>query len=147
MEKDALVILAADRAVDPPGKKKSHKRDIQSFLWALQPLVGLRGSIPLSYVTTFLMVALEEGKGVNAYARAVGIGRGSMSRHLREIGRRAKNGGPGLGLVKVQPHPTDLQRCQVLLTDKGRSVSRTISQRLRRMDGVERSTAASRRRS
>jgi DNA-binding MarR family transcriptional regulator len=81
-------------------------------------------------VTTFLMVALEEGKGVNAYARAVGIDRSSMSRHLRDIGSRAKNG----GLIKVEPHPTDSQRRQVFLTDKGRSVSKTVFQQLRRPD-------------
>jgi hypothetical protein len=59
------------------------------------------------------MVALEEGKGVNAYARAVGIHRSAMSRYLRKIGDRASTGGPGLGLVKVEPHPTDSSRCQV----------------------------------
>ena len=134
---DAPVVRAADWAVDPPTVKRGHKRDIQSLLWALKPLANLRGSIPLSYVTTFLMVALEEGKGVNAYARAVGIDRSSMSRYLRDIGSRAKNGGPGLGLVTVEPHPTDAQRCQVFLTDKGRSVSKTIFQQLRRTNGGE----------
>src|SRR5579863_3835080 len=129
---DAPLVLAADRAIGPPAIKRNHKRDIQSLLWALKPLANLRGSIPLSFVTTFLMVALEEGKGVNAYARDVGIDRSSMSRYLRDIGGRAKGGGPGLGLVKVEPHPTDSQRCQVFLTDKGRSVFKTIFQQLRR---------------
>jgi hypothetical protein len=86
------------------------KRDIQTLLRALKPLGNLRGSIPLPFVTTFLMVALDEGKGVNAYAPAVGIHRSSMSRYLRDIGNRARNGGPGLGLVTVAAHPTDSPR-------------------------------------
>ena len=75
---DAPVVIAADRAVDPPAMKRSDRREIQSLLWALKPLSNLRGSIPLRFVTTFLMVALDEGKGVNAYARAVGTHRSVM---------------------------------------------------------------------
>ena len=41
-------------------------------------------------MTTFLMVALDEGKGVSAYARALGISRTAMSRYLRDIGDRAE---------------------------------------------------------
>ena len=44
----------------------SYKRVIQTLLWALKPPRNLRGSIPLPYGTTFLMVALDEGKGVSA---------------------------------------------------------------------------------
>jgi hypothetical protein len=123
---DPPLVLAPDRAVDLPAMKRSHKRDIQSLLWALKPLVSLRGSIPPRFVTAFLMVALDEGKGVNAYARAVGIHRSVMSRYLRDIGHRARNGGPGLGLVSVDPHPSHSLRCQVSLTPKGRSVANEI---------------------
>ena len=91
---DAPAVLAADRAVDPPTVKRCYKRDIQSLLWVLKPLANLCGPISLSFVTTFVTVALEEGKGVNAYARAVGIHRSAMSRYLRKIGDRANSGGP-----------------------------------------------------
>jgi hypothetical protein len=86
---------------------------IQALLWALKPLVNLRGSMPLPYVTTFLMVALGEGEGVCSYARMSGISRAAMSRHLRDIGDRARNGGPGLGLVTIERHPDDSRRRQV----------------------------------
>ena len=143
MEKDALVILAADRAV---AHLADHKEEAirgtfspsygrSSFRWPMA--YAAQFLLSFASVTTFLMVALEEGKGVNAYARAVGIDRSSMSRYLRDIGAQAKNGGPGLGLVKVEPHPTDPQRCQVFLTDKGRSVSKNIFQHLRRTNGGE----------
>jgi DNA-binding MarR family transcriptional regulator len=116
----------------------SDKRLIQTLLWALKPLVNLRGSIPLPFVTTFLMVALDEGKGVNEYARALGVHRATMSRHLRGIGDRARHGGPGLGLVTVTQHPTDALRRQVFLTTKGRSVAKKVVEQIRRGSNLER---------
>jgi hypothetical protein len=110
----------------------SDERTIQALLWALKPLVNLRGSVPLSAVTTFLMVALDEGKGVNAYARDIGKHRSAVSRCLHDIGGRARNGGPGLGLVTVDPHPTYPQKCQVHLTAKGRSIVREIFKQVRK---------------
>jgi DNA-binding MarR family transcriptional regulator len=109
------------------------KRTIQVLLWALKPLINLRSSIPLPFVTVFLMVALDEGQGVNEYARMVGIHRAAMSRYLRNIGARARYGGPGLGLVTIEPHPTDPVRKRVFLTTKGRSIARKIFQQLRKV--------------
>jgi hypothetical protein len=122
--------LGADTTIAP-----RDKRAIQALSWALKPLADLRGSIPLPFVTTFLMVALDEGKGCNAYARAVGIHRAAMSRYLRDIGGRARNGGPGLGLVTVEPHPTDPRRSRVLLSAKGRSIAKEMFQQMRRTSG------------
>ena len=102
---------------------------IQRLLWALKPLVNLRGSIPLPYAIVFLLVALDEGNGVTSYARALGIHRWRMSRYLRDIGARARRGGPGLGLVSVEhdgPRST-----KVFLTDKGRAVAADVFRQLR----------------
>ena len=110
----------------------SDERLIQALLWALKPLSNLRGSIPLPFVTTFLMVALDEGKGVCAYARAAGISRPTMSRHLHDIGDRARNGGPGLGLVTIRPHPSYAHRRQVFLTAKGHATAKLIFAPMRR---------------
>src|SRR5579862_550840 len=114
------------------------KRAIQALLWALKPLANLRSSIPLPYATTFLMVALDEGQSINAYARAVGINRFMMHRYVQNIGDRARNGGPGLGLVRTEPHPTYSNRRQVLLTDKGRSLAKEIFQQMGRSDQYDR---------
>jgi hypothetical protein len=110
----------------------SDKRAIQALLWTLKPLINLRGSIPLPFVTTFLVVILDEGKGVGAYARAIGCSRFAMSRYLRDIGDRARNGGPGLGLVTIETHPGDSRRTQVFLTAKGRSVADDMFQQMRK---------------
>jgi DNA-binding MarR family transcriptional regulator len=112
------------------------KRATRALSWALEPIANLprngRSGIPLSFVTVFLMIAHDEGKGVNTYAREFGVHRSMMSRYLRDIGRRSRNGGRGLGLVSVEPHPVDPQRTQVFLTGKGRSVAKEIFLRLRR---------------
>jgi hypothetical protein len=69
--------------------EQSDKRDFQSLLWALKPLINLSGFMPLPFVTTFLFVALDEGRGVNTYARAIGIHRSAMSKNLHALGDRA----------------------------------------------------------
>jgi DNA-binding MarR family transcriptional regulator len=120
-------------------RTQSDKRVVQILLWALKPLFNLRGprSIPLPYAITFLMIALDEGKGNNAYARAVGIERRAMSRYLRDIGRRARNGGPGLGLIEVRPDPDHPQRTQVFLSEKGRTIANQVFSQLRRLSDNE----------
>ena len=117
-------------------RRADEKPHAQTLLWALKPFSNLRGSIPLPFVTIFLMVALDEGRGVTAYARAIGMHRAAMSRYLRDVGARARNGGPGLGLIIVKPHPTNLRRTQVFLTAKGRFVIREVARRLRKAEST-----------
>ncbi len=100
-------------------------------MWALKPFANLRGKIPLRFVTTFLTVALDEGKGPCAYARAAGVHRAEMSRSLRDIGATSRNGGPGLGLVKVEKDPGNPYRRRVLLTEKGRALLPLVTRSLR----------------
>jgi DNA-binding MarR family transcriptional regulator len=113
---------------------RTRKEVVRTLLWALEPFLELRKcSIPFPYATTFLLVALDEGKGVNALAREAGLDRSLMSRYLRDIGARARNGGPGLGLVSVEEHPDDPIRSQVFLTPKGRALAKEIFRRLRKL--------------
>ena len=123
--------FAAAAAISPIDKKIT-----RALLWALKPLTNLRRPVPLPFLTSFLMVALDEGKGVNAYARALGIHRAAASRNLHAIGDRARNGGPGLGLVTIQTHPADPLRTRVSLTPKGRLIARQVFRQLRRIKEV-----------
>ena len=105
---------------------------VQVLLWALKPLANLRASIPLPLATTFLIVALDEGKSINSYARDMGVSRFAMWRYVRNISGRDKSGSPGLGLVTIEPHPIYTRRRQVYLTAKGRSLTKDILQQMRR---------------
>ncbi len=118
---------ALDRSIT-----RSDKIAAQALLWALRPLSNLHRPMPLPFMTAFLMVALDEGKGVNDYARAVGIHRAAMSRNLHAIGDRARNRGPGLGLVTIEPHPANPIKSRVFLTAKGRSIADQMFQQLRK---------------
>lgn len=116
-----------------PALSENEKRVAQALLWALKPLANLRRPMPLPSLTAFLMIALDEGQGVNVYARGAGIDRAAMSRTLHAIGDRARNGGPGLGLIKIEPRLSDPARTRIFLTSKGRAIAKEIFLQLRRM--------------
>jgi DNA-binding MarR family transcriptional regulator len=124
-------------SIPPPRSRRASLDDprwiIQCLLWALKPLVNLRGSIPLPYAIVFLLVALDEGNGVTYYARALGIHRWRMSRYLRDIGSRNRSGGPGLGLVTVEHDRINPRWSKVVLTDKGRAVAEEVFRQMRRL--------------
>jgi hypothetical protein len=111
-------------------KAPSHKRSIQTLLWAIKPLVDSGGPIPFPYMLTFLMVAVDEGKSVGAYARELNVNRFLMSRHIRCIGDRARNGRAGLGLVTTRRVHNYPARTAVFLTDKGRAIAAQVSRNL-----------------
>jgi DNA-binding MarR family transcriptional regulator len=107
-----------------------HKRAIQALLRGIKPLVDLSCSIPFPYVLTFLTVAVDEGKPVGAYAREMNVNRFLMSRYMRCIGARGRNGGPGLGLVTVKRTRKSSTKTAVFLTAKGREIAAQLHQNL-----------------
>jgi DNA-binding MarR family transcriptional regulator len=108
------------------------KDTIQHLLWALKPLVNLRGSIPFPFVTTFLAVALEEGNSPSSYARGAGVRRYTMHRWLHAIGDRSRSGGPGFGLVRFEPDPKRANMYRIYLTPRGRAIAADIFRNLKR---------------
>lgn len=129
------------RGLDAAKLQSGERASIQALLWGLKPLFDLRGgrSIPLPYAIAFLMVAIDEGKGNNEYARMMGIERRKMSRYFRDIGPQSRNGGPGLGLVAVKPGPGYveaagiIQKTRIVLTPKGRILADKVLRELRRL--------------
>ena len=109
----------------------SQRRVIRTIASALEPFSELRGYMPLPFVVAFLLVASKEGQSVGAYARLAGLTTQVMARYFRDIGARARNGEPGLGLVVVQPHASKPYPWkQVVLTGKGREVAELILKRV-----------------
>jgi DNA-binding MarR family transcriptional regulator len=71
----------------------------------------------------FLVVALDEGLGVNEYARHFGIDRRDMSRYLKCIGSGGKYRSRFYGLVTLRKSPTNKSGKRVILTKRGKNYS------------------------
>lgn len=120
----ALIELGSLRG-SRSAKALDDEKAIRALLAALKPLHQLRGSrsIPLPYVMAFLVVALDEGKGNNEYARILEIERRLMSRYFQDIGPKARNGGPGLGLIVAKPRRDHPRKIEISLTARGRAIA------------------------
>jgi DNA-binding MarR family transcriptional regulator len=98
--------------------------DLKRAAWALSEVHRAfceeagRHDMPLQYVTSFLLVAMDEGRGVNEYAERAGVSKSVMSRHLLDIGPRMRNQSTGFGLVEQRPNMHELRRHEVFLTPK-----------------------------
>lgn len=99
-----------------------------SLYAALNAFRGTRADMPLQYVITFLLVAMEEGKSVGEYARRCGVAKSVLSRHILDLSVRARSGGPGLDLLMTRTNPTDARSHEVFLTPKGRTVAHQVLQ-------------------
>jgi DNA-binding MarR family transcriptional regulator len=81
---------------------------------ALEPFRALRATMPLQYVYTFLLIAMDEGKSVSEYAAMAGISKSVMSRHILE----------------TRPHPFELRKYEVFLSNKGRALLHRMTRAL-----------------
>ena len=84
----------------------------------------MRPYVPLSYLRTFLMIAEEEGLGVNDYAQTGDIAPSVMTRNILGIGSLNRHKEEGLALVTNDRDPFDLRKHNVRVTPKGRALVR-----------------------
>ena len=102
------------------------RRPLHALLAALTPISNRDSRIPVAWIKTLLLVALDEGKGVAHYSRAAKVHRTIMSRYLHCIGdKKRREDKPGLGLVEVKIDPARADRRQVFLTEEGRANRRS----------------------
>lgn len=113
--------------------KDVDKKYLGAWLQGLDMFLAIRHTLPGHYMRAFMLVALDEGKGVMEYSTQSGVTQSVMSRHLLDLGDKDRLGGPGYGLVTSRQDPMNLRRHQVILTDKGRALAGSI---LRSMKGV-----------
>ena len=112
------------------GLSDADKKTVRNLLDALSSFRDIRKTIPLQYVTAFLLVANEEGLGVGDYAQRAGVGVSVMSRHLLDIGERNRHMAEGFGLVTYQANPFELRKHEYTLTDKGRALVNKLASAL-----------------
>jgi hypothetical protein len=118
--------VSADKSGARQSLSEEGKRYMKRMLLAHEAFREIRGDMPLQYVTSFLLVAEEEGLGVTEYATRAGVSQSVMSRHLLDIGDRDRHMADGFGLVHKRQDPLELRKQRVFLTDKGRAVAQRI---------------------
>lgn len=101
---------------------KEERAVLNAHLRAIEPFKNLRETMPLQYVTAFLLVATEEGQNITWYAKQAGISQALMVRHLADLGDVNRYHNEGLGLVEQFDDPMDKRFRLMRLTAKGRGV-------------------------
>jgi DNA-binding MarR family transcriptional regulator len=86
---------------------------------ALRPFFKLRATMPLQYITAFLLVALKEGQTVTELADRAGISPSLMTRHLADLGQMNRYHKDGYDLVESELDPMDRRTKRQRLTAKG----------------------------
>lgn len=109
---------------------ENERNAVRKLLGAHEPFKALRGTMPLQYVTAFLLVAEEEGLGVKDYAERAGVSMSVMSRHLLDIGDRNRSMTEGFGLVTYRANPMELRKHEYTLTEKGRAILHQITRQM-----------------
>jgi DNA-binding MarR family transcriptional regulator len=108
----------------------SDRRAIDDLLSALQSFSTLREQhLSLRTIITFLSIATNEGRALNDYARDLETHRAIISHVVRDLCDRSRDGGPGLGLVEIRERKKG-ERVEILLTEKGRTVTEMSNQRI-----------------
>lgn len=110
------------------GEKEALKTAI-NFMDAFR---SIRPTMPLQHAYTFLLVADEEGLGVQEYAERAGVAQTVMTRHLLDIGMQNRRREEGYGLVVQRQDPLDLRKHQSHLTAEGRALLHKIIRTLRK---------------
>jgi DNA-binding MarR family transcriptional regulator len=120
----------SDIVVSNKALPDADRKAVRSALRFLEPFRDIRSTMPLQYVTAFLLVAYEEGLGVGDYATKAGVSVSVMSRHLLDIGDRNRHMTEGFGLVTYRSNPMELRKHEYMLTDKGRALAHRILRQL-----------------
>ena len=87
---------------------------------------AVRRIMPMQHAYTFLLVALEEGRGVQKYAKRAGVTQAVMTRILFALGSRSQGRERGYGLVQQGIDTEDARKHQTFLTAKGKALMREI---------------------
>jgi DNA-binding MarR family transcriptional regulator len=97
---------------------------------ALKPFREYRKTMPLQYVTVFLLVASDENQNFSTYATRQGTSQSLMSRHIADLGKVNRYHKPGFGLVETYDDLMDRRNKLVRLTPRGRHIVLEMSKAL-----------------
>lgn len=103
-----------------PKLNETDKAALLGVFRSLKVFKLLSDRMPLQYVLSFMAVAVDEGKSVIDYARALDVNNTTMSRHLLDIGPFNRNHEEGYNLIEYRVDPNERRRHQYYLTPKGK---------------------------
>lgn len=109
-----------------PTLSEEEREALRALYLALKPFRDINPSMPLSYITAYLLVGMEEGKGVAEYAGDANISPTVMTRNLLDIGDRNRQREEGFGLVTQERDLFDLRKHNARVTPKGKTFAHHI---------------------
>jgi DNA-binding MarR family transcriptional regulator len=118
---------------EKPGTTPEQRRVLTAQLNALKPFRKYRETMPLQYVTAFLLVATEENLNVTEYAKRAGISQSLMTRHLADLGEVNRYHETGFGLVEAYDDLMDRRNRLIRLSIKGKHVVWEMCEALKRV--------------
>lgn len=105
---------------------EAQKKTMKRALAVTRPFQKLRGTMPLQYVTAFLLVASDESQNVSEYAKRAGTSQSLMTRHLADLGQVNRYHEEGFDLVEGYDDLMDRRNRLHRLTTKGKRVAQEI---------------------
>ena len=105
-----------------PSTTDAQRGMLKALYNALKPFRSVRETMPLQYVTAFLLVAQDEHQNVTEYAKRAGTSQSLMTRHLADIGEVNRYHDAGMGLVEAYDDLMDRRNRLVRLSAKGKHV-------------------------
>jgi DNA-binding MarR family transcriptional regulator len=113
---------------------KDEHTALHKCLLFMEALRVVNSIMPMQQAYAFLLVAMEEGCGVQEYAERAGVTQPVMTRILLALGQHRQKGAPGYGLVHQATDTHDLRKRQTFLTPKGKALMREIVRMIRSDD-------------
>jgi DNA-binding MarR family transcriptional regulator len=101
----------------------AQRKLLRAQLNALKPFRAVRETMPLQYVTAFLLVATEEHLNVSEYAKRAGTSQSLMTRHLADLGAVNRYHEDGFDLVEGYEDIMDRRNRLMRLTTRGKHVA------------------------
>lgn len=114
-----------------PSLPATQRGTLRNLNRSLEPFRAERGTMPLQYVTAFLLVAEEEHQNVSEYAKRAGTSQSLMTRHLADLGEVNRYHEEGLGLVEGYDDLMDRRNRLIRLTAKGKSIAWKVCEALK----------------
>jgi DNA-binding MarR family transcriptional regulator len=110
----------------PRAMSDDEKVIIKKALAFLAEFRKIRKTMPLQHAYSLLLVALEEGLGVQEYAQLADVAQSVMTRNLLDLGSRNRKREPGYGLVDQRMNPMNMREHQTFLTPDGRALVKRL---------------------